>query len=134
MTIAHAAIYTRDLERLREFYCRWFGGAAGPKYEDPGTGFSSYFISYGPGVKLELMNRRDLGETVRREFAAGFAHLAFSAGSEREVENLTARMKKDGVPVVCEPRKTGDGFFESCVLDPDGNRVELIAGQEGGLS
>jgi lactoylglutathione lyase len=127
MTIAHTAIYTRDLERLREFYCKWFGGTAGPKYENPGKKFSSYFIRYGPGEELELMNRFELGETVRREFAAGYAHLAFSAESEEAVENLTNRMKKDGVPVVSGPRRTGDGFYESCILDPDGNRVEITA-------
>lgn len=127
MTIAHAAIYTRDLEKLKEFYCRWFGGTAGPKYQNPEKGFSSCFIDYGPGMRLELMNRLELGETVRREFSAGLAHLAFATESEEEVEKLTSRMREDGVPVVSGPRRTGDGYYESCVLDPDGNRVEITA-------
>jgi lactoylglutathione lyase len=25
------------------------------------------------------------------------------------------------------PRRTGDGYYESVVLDPDGNRVEIAA-------
>jgi lactoylglutathione lyase len=25
------------------------------------------------------------------------------------------------------PRRTGDGYYESVVLDPDGNRLELTA-------
>jgi len=28
--------------------------------------------------------------------------------------------------VVGEPRYTGDGYYESCILDPDGNRIEII--------
>jgi lactoylglutathione lyase len=28
---------------------------------------------------------------------------------------------------VSEPRRTGDGYYESCVLDPDGNRLEITA-------
>lgn len=128
MTITHAAIYTQNLERLRDFYCTWFGGKSCPKYENPKKGFSSYFISFGTGAKLELMNSVYLTETVRRQHAAGYAHLAFSTESEQDVENLTARMKESGVPVVSEPRRTGDGYFESCVLDPDGNRVEITAG------
>lgn len=128
MAITHAAIYTQDLEKLRDFYCRWFGGTAGRKYENPIKGFSSYFISFGPGARLELMNSRNVKETVRREFTAGYAHLAFSTESEEDVENLTARMREAGITVVSAPRKTGDGFFESCVLDPDGNRVEISAG------
>lgn len=127
MTITHAAIYTLDLERLRDFYCRWFGGEAGPEYENPEKGFSSYFIRFGPGVALELMHSRNLRETVRREFAAGYAHLAFSTESEEAVENLTEQMRESGIPVVSGPRKTGDGYYESCVLDPDGNRVEITA-------
>ena len=128
MVIAHAAIYTQDLEKLRDFYCRWFGGTAGRKYENPEKEFSSCLIRFGPGARLELMNTRNLMETFRREFAAGYAHLAFSTGSEEDVENLTARMREAGVPVVKGPKKTGDGFLKSCVLDPDGNRVEISSG------
>jgi lactoylglutathione lyase len=129
MKIAHAAIYTRNPEKLRDFYCKWFGGKSGPKYENSNKGFSSYFISFGTGARLELMNSVYLAETVRRRYAAGYAHLAFSTDSEQDVENLTARMKESGVPVVSEPRRTGDGYYESCVLDPDGNRVEITAGE-----
>lgn len=130
MTITHAAIYTLDLERLRDFYCRWFGGTAGPKYENPQKGFSSYFVRFGQGVSLELMHRTHLKESVRSEYSAGYAHLAFSTQSEANVENLTRQMREDGVPVVSGPRRTGDGYYESCVLDPDGNRVEITAEQK----
>lgn len=37
-------------------------------------------------------------------------------------------MRRDGVEVVSGPRVTGDGYYESCVLDPDGNRVEITCG------
>jgi lactoylglutathione lyase len=30
--------------------------------------------------------------------------------------------------VVSPPRVTGDGYFESVLLDPEGNRIELTAG------
>jgi len=127
MTIHHAAIYTLNLERLKDFYCRWFGGETGPAYVNPEKAFSSYFIRFGPGAALELMHRAHLKESVRSEFTAGYAHLAFSTGSEEAVENLTKRMREGGVPVVSGPRRTGDGCYESCVLDPDGNRVEITA-------
>ena len=32
-----------------------------------------------------------------------------------------------GVPVVDGPRETGDGYYEATVLDPEDNRVELVA-------
>lgn len=39
----------------------------------------------------------------------------------------TAALRAKGVPVVDGPRRTGDGYFESAVLDPEGNRVEITA-------
>ena len=32
---------------------------------------------------------------------------------------------QDGYPVVSPPRVTGDGYYESCVLDSEGTRVEI---------
>ena len=37
-------------------------------------------------------------------------------------------MRADGYHVMGEPQHiTGDGFLESVIADPDGNRVELVA-------
>jgi lactoylglutathione lyase len=55
----------------------------------------------------------------------GYIHLAFSTGSRENVDILTNRLQTDGFKVVDGPRTTGDGFYESSVLDPDGNRVEI---------
>ena len=38
---------------------------------------------------------------------------------------VTHQLRAAGYPVVSEPRTTGDGYYESCVLDPEGNRVEI---------
>lgn len=55
----------------------------------------------------------------------GYAHLAFSVGSEQAVDHLTETLRQDGYEVAGEPRRTGDGYYESVVLDPDGNPVEI---------
>ena len=55
----------------------------------------------------------------------GYAHLSFSVGSKEGVDRLTQQMSDDGIQVVGEPRTTGDGYYESVVLDPEGNRVEI---------
>jgi lactoylglutathione lyase len=57
----------------------------------------------------------------------GLTHLALSVGSESHVDELTQRLKNDGYPVLDGPRRTGDGYYESVVLDPDGNRLEIAA-------
>jgi lactoylglutathione lyase len=34
-------------------------------------------------------------------------------------------LEKEGYQVAGKPRVTGDGYYESVILDPDGNIVEL---------
>ena len=46
-------------------------------------------------------------------------------GSEAEVDALTTRLRNDGYRILDGPRRTGDGYYESTVLDPDGNRIEI---------
>lgn len=48
-----------------------------------------------------------------------------SLGTKVEVDQLTATLKEDGYSVVDGPRTTGDGYYESVILDPEGNRIEL---------
>lgn len=55
----------------------------------------------------------------------GYAHLAMPLGGEAGVDKLTAEMAAAGIYVESSPQQTGDGYYESVVLDPDGNRVEL---------
>ncbi|NQU22440.1 MAG: VOC family protein [Candidatus Nealsonbacteria bacterium] len=64
-------------------------------------------------------------ETDRASPRPGYAHLALSVGSEHDVDALTERLRAAGVPVVGGPRRTGDGCYESTVLDPDGNHIEI---------
>jgi lactoylglutathione lyase len=55
----------------------------------------------------------------------GLTHIAFSLGSENRVDELTAALRAAGFTIVDGPRRTGDGYYESVILDPDGNRLEL---------
>lgn len=129
MRIEHVAIWTKDLERLKAFYMTYFGATVGEKYENKNKQFESYFLTFASGARMELMRRPDIPETLNdpiRQFY-GLIHIAFSVGSKEQVDALTARLKQDGFPVLDGPRQTGDGYYESCVLDPDGNRLEITA-------
>ncbi len=55
----------------------------------------------------------------------GLIHLAISVGSQAKVDSLTEQLRANGYRIVGEPRTTGDGYYESVVLDPDGNRIEI---------
>lgn len=127
MHIAHIAIWTRHLERLKNFYECYFQAQAGEKYVNPAKQFESYFLAFASGARLELMARPDIPtsrDDTQTQFT-GYIHLAMAVGSKEQVDALTGRLKKDGYRVVDGPRCTGDGYYESVVLDPDGNRVEI---------
>ena len=127
MHIEHVAVYTRDLERLRSFYERYFGVATGAKYVNDKKQFASYFLSFPSGARLEIMSSASVGGTspAPGEERLGWVHVAVAVGSMEQVDGLTARLAEDGYEVLDGPRWTGDGCYESAVVDPDGNRLEL---------
>ena len=197
MKIEHMAIWVKDIDKVCEFYRKYFGGEVHPLYHNPAKQFTSRFITFKDGARLEIMHRPDinvgtlteskenidsktyvgtissiqsylnrLGNRtkyiwfcftrlirfhVKRPIASvatgssltgmtehedvglwrshspntGFAHLAFSVGSKEKVDHLTQQMSDDGITIVGQPRTTGDGYYESVVLDPEGNRIEI---------
>jgi len=48
-----------------------------------------------------------------------------SVGSKEKVDALTAALKADGYDVLSGPRTTGDGYYESCILGPEDNQIEI---------
>ena len=125
MHIEHIAIWTHQLEALKIFYENYFAARANQKYTNPKTHFESYFLTFDSSPRLELMQRPDIEDIQSVDMKVGYAHLAFSVGSKDEVDRLTQQLGADGHQVVSQPRTTGDGYYESVVLDPDGNRVEI---------
>jgi lactoylglutathione lyase len=125
--IEHVALWTDDIERLAGFYAEYLGANVGPLYANPAKGYESRFLSFGSGARIELMRTSRL-EPVRHERGAqrmGLTHLAISLGAEARVDELTRLLREEGFAVLDGPRRTGDGYYESVVLDPDGNRLEL---------
>ena len=57
----------------------------------------------------------------------GIAHFAVSLGGKDRVNALTEELRKNNFIVLSEPRTTGDGYYESVILDPEGNQVEITS-------
>ncbi|GAB4023433.1 VOC family protein [Spirosoma koreense] len=128
MNIEHFALWVRDLDRMRIFYETYFGAIANDRYVNARKEFSSYFLSFPDGgPRLEIMQMPGIRERQPDGLAQwmGWAHLACSVGSEAAVDALTERLRTDGYIVVDGPRRTGDGYYESVVLDPEQNRIEI---------
>ena len=148
MKIEHVAIWVKDIDNVCEFYRKYFGGVVQPLYHNPAKQFTSRFITFDDGARLEIMHRPDINVgtlTESKSNILGFGnvhtsvaaaltlrmfhveqfHLAFSVGSKEEVDRLTQQMSDDGITIAGQPRTTGDGYYESVVLDPEGNRIEI---------
>lgn len=127
MKIEHVAIWTRNLENLKDFYVKFFHGVCGNKYINSKKGFESYFIKFDDGSRLELMQMSSILPNLNdiNKNYMGIIHIAFSVGSKTKVDELTSKLRTEGYKILSEPRNTGDGYYESCVLDLDGNRVEI---------
>jgi lactoylglutathione lyase len=127
MNIEHIAIWTKDLEKMRVFYEKYFGGKSNEKYRNDKKGFESYFISFDSGARLEIMQMPTIPDSknnVHEQFI-GLTHFAVSVGTQEKVDVLTKILENDGFEIVGQPRWTGDGYYESVVLDPEQNRIEI---------
>lgn len=125
MRIEHTALYVQDLERARKFFETYFQADAGPRYHNQHTGFQSYFLKFEGGARLELMTKPDIKNLDNPLTRTGFAHIAFSLETAEQVDALTACLRRDGYQILSGPRTTGDGYYESCFLDAEGNQIEL---------
>ena len=126
--IEHVAIWVRDIESAAAFYARWFGARVGERYENPRKGFASRFLDFGGGARLEIMTRSGVDTRAACE-QLGLAHVAIAVADEAAVDALAARFRQAGVTLLDGPRRTGDGYYECVVCDPEGNRVEVTAGR-----
>jgi lactoylglutathione lyase len=125
--IEHIAIWTIDLEKQKDFYARYFTARASEKYHNPKKNFESYFLTFDSGARLELMSMPGISPKdadVLKQFI-GLTHFAISVGSKAQVDMLTERFRSQGITIVGEPRTAGDGYYESVILDPEGNRIEI---------
>jgi len=126
MRIDHIAVYVLDLEKSKEYFEEYFSGKSNDLYHNPKTGLKTYFLSFKSGCRLEIMTKPGITIVDNSKENMGYLHLAFSMEDRGSVDALTDRIRKDGYAVLSEPRITGDGYYESCVSDPDGNRVEIL--------
>ena len=124
MRIEHIAMYVVDLERAKDFFVKYFNAIPNNIYHNKKTDFRSYFLSFDEGTRLEIMNKPQVNN-IKDTNRTGYAHIAFSLGSAENVDHMTAELKADGYKIISEPRTTGDGYYESCIVDLEGNEIEL---------
>ena len=125
MKIEHIAMYVNNLEATRDFFIKYFGAQSNNGYHNSSTGFRSFFLTFEDGARLEIMRKPQMEDPNKTITRTGYIHIAFSVGSKEKVDELTDQLRKDGYEVISEPRTTGDGYYESCIIGIEGNQVEI---------
>lgn len=126
MHIEHLAIWTNQLEVLKEFYVKHFGAIPNDKYTNHLKKFSSYFLQFDSGSRLEIMQMDGIqNNPLTPNQYTGLVHFAIGVDTPNVVDTLTAKLRSSGVTIFSEPRTTGDGYYESVIQDPDGNLIEI---------
>lgn len=125
--IEHLAIWAKDIDVLKAFYEKYFGAISNKLYHNPTKGFKSYFLSFGFGPRLEIMQKAGIQISTNNEFneSYGLIHFAMAVGSKENVDSKTEELRSGGFKIIGEPRTTGDGYYESVILDPENNRIEI---------
>lgn len=125
MRLDHIAMYVNDLEATKTFFTSYFGATSNEMYHNTRTGLKSYFLSFDNGARLEIMSRPEVVDEGKKPFRAGYIHIAFSVGGKQQVDSVTKRLQDDGYAVISGPHTTGDGYYESCIIGPEGNLIEI---------
>jgi len=120
--ISHTGLYVDDLEKMMNFYVSLFDAKSGNRYHNPVKGFSSYFLTFSSGARLELMHNE---KRSKHDSDRAWGHIAIATGSKKAVDTLFASLKTTGVEIISEPRYTGDGYYEVLISDPEKNTIEI---------
>lgn len=99
MKIEHVAIWVNDLEGMRDFYKQYFNGEENSLYHNPKKQFESYFITFEGGARLELMKQVGIDDALQTQ-TIGYAHIAFSVGSEEKVNEFNEYIKRSRISCV----------------------------------
>jgi lactoylglutathione lyase len=126
MKVNHIALYVNDLEKMKAFYEKYFNAKSNKMYHNQKTGLKTYFLEFINGCRVEIMTKENLNDINKEINNTGYIHIAFSVGSKDTVDELTKRIENDGYKVISKPRTTGDGYYESCVVDPEDNQIEIV--------
>ena len=91
-----------------------------------GMNVKTYILSFPDGgARLEIMSRPEVTEPLTDIFRGGFIHVSIALGSKNAVDAKTEELKTAGYECISGPRTTGDGYYESCIVGPEGILIEI---------
>ena len=119
--IAHAAYNISNIDAAIHYYCDLLGMEK--LFTLPlGDGRTLLYLRFSPAQFLELFYGASADQTPHGN-TGSFEHLCI------EVDNIADMYDdfvKRGVPVVAAPSEGSDGNIQMWLVDPFGNRIELM--------
>lgn len=125
MKIAYVSMFVKDLDKMKEFFVKYFKATVTDKYENFQTGYTYCYLQFDGGSRLSLVSGANIVERQSGEKIKGVNHFAIAVDSADEVKDITAQLEKDGYQIVNGVRMNGYGEYESRVLDAEGNELEI---------
>jgi catechol 2,3-dioxygenase-like lactoylglutathione lyase family enzyme len=122
MKLHHIAFWTKNVDRLVEFYKTHFNGEVLSQHES--GDFRCVFLKIYSSITIEIMTRTNLQESIPGE-RTGYSHFSIEVSSKDQVNKLTDYFVEQNIPLQKNKEQYDDGFYESAVLDPDGNIIEI---------
>lgn len=121
MKIDHVAMYVNDLEAEKDFFVKYFNATASSKYTTFRGDFSNYLLRWSDGSRLEIMTDTS-ADAKKASYRTGINRFYFLADDRKEVDDIMNKLAADGV-IVEIPRENAEGYYESVVVDPEGNEI-----------
>ena len=132
MKIAYVSMYVNDLEKMKEFFVKYFKATVTDKYENFQTGYTYCYLKFDEGSRLSLVSGSNIVDRPKQENLRGLNRFAIAVDSKETVQAITDQLANDGYQIVNGFRMNGYGEYESRILDPEGNEIEITTeGNEG---
>ncbi|GMU47305.1 MAG: lactoylglutathione lyase [Pseudomonadales bacterium] len=126
MKLLHTMLRVGDLDRSIHFYTELLGMKLLRRMDFPGGRFTLAFVGYGSEKDNAVLELTHNWDTDRYELGTAYGHIAIGV---EDVYAACERIRAGGGKVVREPGPMQHGSTVlAFVEDPDGYRVELLAG------
>lgn len=126
MKLLHTMLRVGDLDRSIHFYTELLGMKLLRRRDFPGGRFTLAFVGYGSEKDTAVLELTHNWDTNRYELGTAYGHIAIGV---EDVHAACERIRAGGGKVVREPGPMQHGSTVlAFVEDPDGYRVELLAG------
>jgi glyoxylase I family protein len=126
--VHHVDLVVSSIERSLPFYSGLLGplGFHTASEVEGERGETIWYLS-GPGTAVGLREAQSDSDAYDR-YRLGLHHLAFEAGSRREVDERAEWLRAQGVELESEPQAYTyiPGYYAVFFYDPDGLKLEIV--------